>query len=261
MSKEALAAFNGTVEGWEVLYDVSEGMDTHTTCSTQQWNPFNGDVVAPDTWFRFGFTRGILCAYGRDDNNTVHACIFVFEYVLEHGLLLKTVAEELQASGLPVQGIVIDTCEPNGVSFSGVNCGTRPCFTAIRFCRPAPVPVSGLCCELHSVLKRAQEGENSGPSALALGPTATAALEAFQALSRSRDATSGHMKVKKLLTTSTDGRWSTFVQEWMQGVYLPFVFPFSDTNAREACCKSSLKRGRRAFRAPSLFTEEDFFYK
>ena len=231
-SADVIAAFCDAGASFQVCYNVSEGMDVDTTSSTQRWNPFNGDVTAPATWFRLGFTRGMLCARGGagDGTATAYACLFVFEYVLEHGLLLQAMANEMKATGLHVQGMFLSALEPHGVVFCGVGCGLKCCLTAIRFPWPAfPFPPSGpvLCCEMHAVLQRARDKTDGG---------------AFQALLHSRDATSGHMNIKRLLTTAIDGKWGVFVQRWLQGDYASLMFLDSSSSFKKKTEKFRKKR-------------------
>ena len=226
-TRMAAESFSGTGMEWNVLYDVSEGMDTDTFASTQQWNPFNGDVTAPPTWTHLGITRGIRCAFGKDEAGVTHACIFVFEYSLDHGLLLQQMANEMavvDSMGLEsVQSLTLTDLPAHGIDFCGVNCGLKTCLTAIRFVRPRRLAsLAPVCCEMHAVIQYATTHPEDGR---------------FAAILRSKDCTSGHLQVRDLLGKDA---WASFVARWMAGDFIAVIY----TGMEKKRVKKSMVAGR-----------------
>lgn len=181
---------------WIVTYDVSAGMDIRLDGrSTQHFNPFNGDIVAPKVWFSLGLAESLLCAH------TAECCLlFVFEYVKESGLLLDSLA---QALGVP--SIHIASLEPNSVRVGDVCNGLKGVFTGVKFPRPLPVlKTSPACCELHAVLAFAHKSQDPY----------------FRPLLESKTSTSGHLDVKMLTLLDPDGGWEPFIDAWDSGTIL-----------------------------------------
>ena len=209
---------------WKVRYDVSEGMDTDGFLSTQAWNPFNGDVVAPDAWRHMGITRGIRCAFGKDSEGVLHACIFVFEYSIEYGTLLHEMADQM-SSGSFVQRITLNDLPAYGVTMCGVSCELKRSLTAIRFSRPDALSSrSPVCCEMHVIISRASSHPDE---------------ECFQPFLHDKECTSGHMQVRSLVGKE---KWRSFTDSWMAGKFTAILYSGAGTKQKERGSKKTLSR-------------------
>ena len=196
----------GSLSGteWVLVYNVSSGMDVGSSSSSQTWNPFNGNTLAPRSWFSFGITDEMYCAYNCRSNLQ---CLFTFEYEVEHGLLLQKMAIEMD-----VQCISLQTMPSQSFCFAGIPNGSKSCFTAITCPRPSAIPKSvspPSCCEMHALLHYcARQPEDTY----------------LQPILRSKVCTSGHMTIRSLLEKDPYGEWEPLVQKWLAGAFIDKIF-------------------------------------
>lgn len=176
------------VEDWKVLYDVSSGNDV--SGRSQVHNPFNGDIVAPNTWFNLGITDGI---WGAEWNS--QCSIFCFDYAMgEYAGLLRKMSKELGCSFEQTD------VPPGGLTIDWVCSGRKNCFSAITFPKPSPVvSPNPTCCELHALVYYA---------------TSTNDKDLFSVLLSEKTSTSGHMDICDLVRNDPYGLWEPLVQAW-----------------------------------------------
>ena len=213
---------------WDLVYNVSSGMDVHATPNSQTWNPFNGNATAPKSWFSFGTTDEMYCAY---NSRTNQQCVFTFEYEVEYGLMLQKMASEMN-----IQCLCLQSIPAQSASIAGIPNGSRPCLTAITFSRPKPVIAAGTpgCCEMHGLLHCARETQDTY----------------LQPILYSRVCTSGHMAIRSLLDKDPYGEWEPLVQKWLAGDFVDKIFcrfkTKSSSGRRLPCGRDEDARGGRS---------------